>query len=304
MEKLTITVDVQGVRLDVFLAEKLEFSRSKVQKLIEDNKVTVGGEIAKSKQLTVIGSEILVEIEEPTELQVKAVDIPLDIVYQDSDLAVINKQQGLTVHQGSGTGEETLVNALLYHLDSLSGINGVIRPGIVHRIDKDTSGLLVVAKNDVSHLSLSKQIESKTCKREYLALLEGNLKTDQGRIETYISRSTKNRTMMAVSSSGRKAITNYQVIERKNGYTLCKFILETGRTHQIRVHAKHLGHPVVGDMVYGYKNQKFKLSGQLLHAYKLTFIHPTKNEEVSFVAPLPNYFSSTLKKLEFDFSKE
>ncbi len=301
MEKTVITVDEQGIRLDVFLANKLDFSRSKVQKLLSDNKITVNGLSAKSKQLTCIGDEILVEIVEPTELEVKAVDIPLDIIYQDSDLAVINKQQGLTVHQGSGTGDETLVNALLYHLDSLSGINGVVRPGIVHRIDKDTSGLLVVAKNDISHLSLSKQIESKTCKREYLALLEGNLKTDSGRIETYISRSTKNRTMMAVSSSGRKAITNYQVVERNNGYTLCRFILETGRTHQIRVHAKHLGHPVVGDTVYGYKNQKFKLQGQLLHAYKLTFTHPTKNELVSFEAPLPEYFKQTLKKLGFEY---
>ncbi len=303
MEKKIITVDEQGVRLDVFLASKLDFSRSKIQKLIDENKVTVGGKLAKSKQLTVLYDEIIIEIEEPTELQVKAVDIPLDIVYQDSDLAVINKQQGLTVHQGSGTGDETLVNALLYHLDSLSGINGVVRPGIVHRIDKDTSGLLVVAKNDASHLSLSKQIESKTCKREYLALLEGNLKQDKGRIETYISRSTKNRTMMAVSSSGRKAITNYEVVEKSNGYTLCRFILETGRTHQIRVHSKHLGHPVVGDSVYGFKNQKFNLQGQLLHAYKLTFIHPTTKTEVSFEAPLPEHFKNILKKLEFEFSK-
>ena len=303
MNKQTITVDEQGIRLDVFLAGKLNFSRSKVQKLIEDGKITVNGALAKSKQLTLIGDEIEVEIDDPSPLEVKAVDIPLDIIYQDSDLAVINKEQGLTVHQGSGTGDETLVNALLYHLDSLSGINGVIRPGIVHRIDKDTSGLLVVAKNDNSHLSLSKQIESKTCKREYFALLEGNLKNDSGRIETYISRSTKNRTMMAVSSSGRKAITNYQVIERSNGYTLCKFMLETGRTHQIRVHAKHLGHPVVGDSVYGFKSNKFKLKGQLLHAYKLTFIHPTKNEEVSFEAPLPSYFMEVLKKLQFEFSK-
>lgn len=303
MEKKIITVDEQGVRLDVFLASKLDFSRSKIQKLIDENKVTVGAKLAKSKQLTALNDEIIIEIEEPAELQVKAVDIPLDIIYQDSDLAVINKQQGLTVHQGSGTGDETLVNALLYHLDSLSGINGVVRPGIVHRIDKDTSGLLVVAKNDASHLSLSKQIESKTCKREYLALLEGNLKQDKGRIETYISRSTKNRTMMAVSSSGRKAITNYEVVEKSNGYTLCRFILETGRTHQIRVHAKHLGHPVVGDSVYGFKNQKFNLQGQLLHAYKLTFIHPTAKKEVSFEAPLPEHFKNILKKLEFEFSK-
>lgn len=296
---MTIKVDTGGIRLDVYLSKQLDFSRAKVQKLIDDGNVKINGEGVKSKQLTVIGSEVEINMPAPTELSVKAVDIPLDIVYQDGDLAVINKQQGLTVHQGSGTGEDTLVNALLYHLDSLSGINGVIRPGIVHRIDKDTSGLLVVAKNDKAHLSLSKQIESKTCKRVYVALLEGNLKEDEGRIETYISRSTKNRTQMAVSSSGRRAVTNFKVLERSSGYTLCEFSLETGRTHQIRVHSKHLGHPIVGDTVYGYKNQKFKLGGQLLHARKLSFIHPTTQKEVSFEAEIPEYFTKTLKKLGF-----
>ncbi len=296
---MTIKVDESGVRLDVYLSKKLDFSRAKVQKLIDDGNVTINGEVVKSKQLTALDSEVKIVIPTPTEISVKAVDIPLDIVYQDSDLAVINKQQGLTVHQGSGTGDDTLVNALLYHLDSLSGINGVIRPGIVHRIDKDTSGLLVVAKNDKAHLSLSKQIETKTCKRVYVALLEGVLKEDEGRIETYISRSTKNRTQMAVSSSGRKAITNFKVLERSNGYTFCEFSLETGRTHQIRVHSKHLGHPIVGDTVYGFKNQKFKLSGQLLHAKRLSFIHPSYEKEVSFEAEIPNYFTKILKKLGF-----
>ena len=296
---MTIKVDSTGLRLDVYLSKKLDFSRAKVQKLIDDGNVTINGETVKSKQLTVFGSEVEIVIPTPTEISVKAVDIPLDIVYQDGDLAVINKQQGLTVHQGSGTGDDTLVNALLYHLDSLSGINGVIRPGIVHRIDKDTSGLLVVAKNDKAHLSLSKQIETKTCKRVYVALLEGVLKEDEGRIETYISRSTKNRTQMAVSSSGRKAITNFRVLERSNGYTFCEFSLETGRTHQIRVHSKHLGHPIVGDTVYGFKNQKFKLSGQLLHAKRLSFIHPSSQKEVSFEAEIPEYFTKILKKLGF-----
>lgn len=296
---MTITVDEGGLRLDVYLSKKLDFSRAKVQKLIDDGLVTINNKAVKSKQLTVLNNEINVVIPEPCEISVKAVNIPIDIVYQDSDLAVINKPQGLTVHQGSGTGDDTLVNALLYHLDSLSGINGVIRPGIVHRIDKDTSGLLVVAKNDKAHLSLSKQIENKTCKRVYIALLEGTLKQDEGRIETYISRSTKIRTQMAVSESGRKAVTNYKVIEKKGGYTLCEFSLETGRTHQIRVHSKHLGHPIVGDTVYGYKNQKFKLNGQLLHAKKLSFIHPTTNQEVCFEAEIPDYFYSTIKKLGF-----
>ncbi len=296
---MTITVDESGIRLDVYLSKKLDFSRAKVQKLIDDGLVTINNKAVKSKQLTVLNNEINVVIPEPCEISVKAVNIPIDIVYQDSDLAVINKPQGLTVHQGSGTGDDTLVNALLYHLDSLSGINGVIRPGIVHRIDKDTSGLLVVAKNDKAHLSLSKQIENKTCKRVYIALLEGTLKQDEGRIETYISRSTKIRTQMAVSESGRKAVTNYKVIEKAGGYTLCEFSLETGRTHQIRVHSKHLGHPIVGDTVYGYKNQKFKLNGQLLHAKKLSFIHPTTNKEVSFEAEIPDYFRQVLNKIGF-----
>ncbi|MBQ3235099.1 MAG: RluA family pseudouridine synthase [Clostridia bacterium] len=303
MEKKIITVDVSGERLDVYLAKALDFSRSKIQKLIDGGNVLVNGNTPKSKEIVKEGSVIEVEIPEPVGLEVKAVDIPIDVIYEDSDVAVINKPQGLTVHQGSGTGDETLVNALLYHLDSLSGINGVIRPGIVHRIDKDTSGLLVVAKNDQAHLSLSSQIEKKTCRREYVALLEGNLKQDSGRIETYISRSTKNRTMMAVSSSGRKAVTNFEVLERAGGYTLCKFLLETGRTHQIRVHSKHLGHPIVGDTVYGYKNQKFNLLGQLLHARKLSFTHPSTKEFVEFTAPIPEYFSSLLEKLGFKLTK-
>ena len=202
------------------------------------------------------------------------------------------------MHAGSGTNENTLVNALLYKLDSLSGINGVIRPGIVHRIDKDTSGLLVVAKNDKAHLSLASQIQNKTCSRVYVALLEGNLKSDSGVIDTFIDRSTKNRTMMAVSNSGRNAVTEYKVLKRFDGYTLCEFRLKTGRTHQIRVHAKHLGHPVVGDLVYGFKANKFNLKGQLLHAKELSFIHPTTNEKVTFTAPIPAHFENVLKKLK------
>lgn len=294
-----IIIDKNGVRIDVFLSEKLNFSRSKVQKLIDSGKVLIDGVAVKPKRVTAQNEVITVSIPEPEIYEVKPMDIPIEVVYQDDDLAVINKPQGLTVHKGSGTGDDTLVNALLFHLDKLSGINGVIRPGIVHRIDKDTSGLLVVAKNDKAHLNLSSQIEKKICRRVYVALLEGNLKSDEGRIETYISRSTKNRTMMAVSSSGRKAITDYKVIERSNGYTLCEFSLQTGRTHQIRVHSKHLGHPIVGDAVYGYKSNKFKLNGQLLHARKLSFIHPSTSSEVSFSAEIPDYFTSVLKKLGF-----
>jgi 23S rRNA pseudouridine1911/1915/1917 synthase len=242
----------------------------------------------------------VVEVSIPENKNLDAVpkDLPLNIVYQDNDLAVIDKPQGVTVHAGSGTNGDTLVNALLFHLDNLSGINGVIRPGIVHRIDKNTSGLLVVAKNDKAHISLAKQLEDKTCHRVYKALLEGVVKQDEGTIRTFIGRSEKDRTKMAVVSHGREAITNFKVLTRYSNYTLCEFALKTGRTHQIRVHAKHMGHPIVGDKEYGFKNQKFKLDGQLLHAYKLEFIHPTTNKLVSFTSDLPDYFMKVLKGLK------
>ena len=298
MQVKKIKADVSDIRADVFIAEKLNLTRSRVKRLMDENCVKIGDTSVKPRDIVKVGQEFLVNIDEPTSLEAKPVDIPIDIVYQDECLAVINKQQGLTVHAGNGTGENTLVNALLYNLDSLSGINGVIRPGIVHRIDKDTSGLLVVAKNDEAHLSLSKQIADKTCKRTYVALLEGVMKNDSGTIDTFISRSTKNRTQMAVSSSGRRAVTHYKVLNRYSKYTLCEFSLETGRTHQIRVHAKHLGHPVVGDTTYGLKSNKFNLKGQLLHAYKLKFTHPISLKEVEFEAPIPDYFLQVVKKIE------
>ena len=298
MEIKQITVETSGKRADVYLSVALDYTRSRIKKLLDDGLATINGKVVKPRDILKQGSVIEVQINEPTTIEIKAVDIPLDIIYEDSDVAVINKQQGLTVHAGNGTGNDTLVNALLYKLDSLSGINGVIRPGIVHRIDKDTSGLLVVAKNDKAHLSLASQISNKTCKRVYVALLEGNLKSDSGVVDTFISRSTKNRTMMSVSNSGRNAVTEYKVLQRFEGYTLCEFSLKTGRTHQIRVHAKHLGHPVVGDLVYGYKANKFNLKGQLLHAKELSFIHPTTNKQVTFSAPLPSHFEQVLKKLK------
>lgn len=293
-----ITTEYVGVRIDVFLAEKLNCSRSHVKKLCDDGFVYFGKERVKANKTLRNGDQIIVTEPEPKNLDLEPENIELDIIYQDEDVAVINKPQGMTVHAGNGTSGKTLVNALLYHLDNLSGINGVIRPGIVHRIDKNTSGLLVVAKNDKAHISLAKQLEDKTCKRIYVALLEGNLKTDSGTVSTFIGRDVKNRTKMAVTSSGRNAVTDYKVLERYEGYTLCEFSLRTGRTHQIRVHAKHLGHPIVGDLEYGYKNQKFKLNGQLLHAKTLEFIHPSSNKKVSFSVGLPNYFENILKKLK------
>lgn len=285
-------------RLDVFLSEKLGKTRSAVKKMTDDKKVTVNGKYEKAGKVLKAGDEVAAVISDPVKLDLEAENIPLDIVYQDKDIAVINKPQGLTVHAGNGVHGSTLVNALLYHLDSLSGINGVIRPGIVHRIDKDTSGLLVVAKNDEAHLSLSEQIKNKTCHRIYRALVEGVVKDNEGVIDTFIGRSDKNRTMMAVKNDGRRAVTHYKVLKRYKDYTYMEFSLETGRTHQIRVHTKHIGHPIVGDPVYGYKNQKFKLNGQLLHAYKLELTHPATGERMTFEAPLPDYFQDILQKLD------
>ncbi len=299
MNITTYKADCEYKRLDIFLAEKCGFSRSHAKKLIDDGLVSVNGKVNKSGASLKEGDEVIVTNPDPVRLDLTPQDIPIDIVYQDDDIAVINKQQGLTVHSGGGTNGGTLVNALLYHLDKLSGINGVIRPGIVHRIDKDTSGLLVVAKNDAAHVSLADQIQKKTAKRIYLALLEGNLKSDNGLIDTLITRSDKDRKLMAISTSkGRRAFTEYRVIQRYEGFTLCEFSLKTGRTHQIRVHAKYLGHPVVGDKAYGYKKQKFDLNGQLLHAYKLILKHPSSGEVMEFTAPLPEYFENLLNKLK------
>jgi 23S rRNA pseudouridine1911/1915/1917 synthase len=232
------------------------------------------------------------------EINAEAEDIPLDIVYEDDDFAIINKPQGMVVHPAPGAYNHTLVNALLYHFESLSQDSNKIRPGIVHRIDKDTSGLLVVAKNDKAHESLAGQIAEHSCFRHYLALLEGNLKTDEGRIETFIGRNPQDRKMMAVVEDGKKAITNFKVIERFGDYCLVEFILETGRTHQIRVHSKFLGHPIVGDKTYGIKNQKFNLNGQLLHAYKLELTHPATGKRMSFECDIPDYFVKILNKLK------
>lgn len=297
MENKIIIAD-KSERLDVFLSEKLDKTRSAVKKLVDDGVITVGGNKVKAGRTLKIGEEISVNIPDPVKLDLEAENIPLDIIYQDKDIAIINKPQGMTVHAGNGTHGSTLVNALLYHLDSLSGINGVIRPGIVHRIDKDTSGLLVVAKNDAAHLSLSEQIKNKTCHRIYLALLEGTVKQNDGVIDTFIGRSDKNRTMMAVKDSGRRAVTHFKVLKRYKEFTFAEFKLETGRTHQIRVHCKYIGHPIVGDPVYGYEKQKFKLNGQLLHAWKLELTHPSTGERMSFEAPLPDYFQAVLQKLD------
>lgn len=301
MDKKVFVAQKEYSRADVCVCESSEGkTRSFVKKLFESGFVLVNGKTAKPAQAIKTGEVIEITYPEAVQYSVKPEDIPIEIIYEDEDLAVVNKPQGMTVHLGNGNIDGTLVNALLYKLDSLSGINGVIRPGIVHRIDKDTSGLLVIAKNDRAHLSLSKQIENKTCKRTYLALLEGNLKSDSGTVTTYIGRSPQDRVKMAVVApdKGKLAITDYCVEKRYNGYTLCRFDLKTGRTHQIRVHTKYLGHPIVGDKVYGIKKQKFKLNGQLLHAYRLSFVHPATLEVMTFEALLPGYFKEILSKLD------
>lgn len=302
MDKRFFIAEEPCKRLDLFLSEQTEeFSRSRIKKLIEEGRVCINGKkTGKAGTEIRLGDEVAIEIPDAVEYAVKAENIPIEIVYQDGDFAVVNKPQGMTVHIGNGNESGTLVNALLYALDSLSGIGGVLRPGIVHRIDKDTTGLLVVAKNDKAHASLASQIACKSCKRTYYALLEGNLKTEEGRIVTDIGRSPNDRLKMAVlpDGKGKIAITDYKVVARFGAeYTLCRFDLQTGRTHQIRVHAKHLGHPVVGDPVYGYKKQKFKLNGQLLHAKRLELTHPTSGERMAFNAPLPPVFLEILQKL-------
>lgn len=297
MNKYQITT-IDKVRVDVYLAEQLSFTRSRVKNLCDEQCVSVNGAVCKSNKILKLGDEVCVNLPDNKCLDIQPQDIPITIIYQDEDVAVVDKPQGLTVHAGNGTNGSTLVNALLFHLDNLSGINGVIRPGIVHRIDKNTSGLLVVAKNDDAHVKLAKQLEDKTCRRIYVALLEGVVKEDAGTISTFIGRNPKDRTKMAVVQSGRNAVTDFKVLERFQNYTLCEFSLKTGRTHQIRVHAKHIGHPIVGDKEYGYKNQKFNLEGQLLHARQLEFVHPRTGKKVKFESKIPEYFIKVLKSVK------
>ena len=300
MRTISMICDADARRLDAFVADNSGLTRSHAQKLVENGAVTIDGKIALKSSVSVKqDSVVVVTLPEEVTLDIPAQDIPLDIVYQDEDLAVINKQQGLTVHPANGVYSDTLVNALLYHIKDLSGINGVLRPGIVHRLDKDTSGLLVVAKNDTAHVELQRQIQFKQCRRIYLALLEGVVKEDNGIIEKPIGRSMTDRKKMDVVAGGRNAETHFEVVERFANYTLVRFELKTGRTHQIRVHAaKCMRHPVVGDKTYGYKNCRFNLNGQLLHAQTLIFNHPKTGEEMRFSSSLPDYFERVLRSLK------
>ncbi len=288
-----------GERIDVFLVEKLEGkTRSAVQKMLADGMVKLNGNCA-SKNAKLKSKDLVeVTLPEPKELDVIPQNIPLDIVYEDDDLLVVNKPKGMVVHPAAGNEDKTLVNALLYHCKgSLSGINGVIRPGIVHRIDKDTSGLLIVAKNDTSHINLAKQIEEHSFTRIYHAVVYGNVKEDEGTVKTLIGRHPKDRKKMAVvAKDGRVAVTHFKVLERLEGFTCLELKLETGRTHQIRVHMASLGHPVAGDSVYGPKKVITSLDGQCLHAKVIGFIHPQTGEYLEFDSDLPQIFTDFIKK--------
>ncbi len=299
MSKLNVDIVVkdvvQKVRLDVFLASETDWTRSQIKQQIDAGNALVNG-ISRKAGFLVKDGDLLSLTFDKQELSTSPEDIALDIVYEDDDLAVINKPQGMVVHPAPGSPNHTLVNALLFHFENLSSKQS-IRPGIVHRIDKDTSGLLVVAKNEFAHASLAAQIGEHSCFRKYYALLEGNLQDDEGTIETFIARSKTDRKMMEVASTGKRAVTHFKVLERYKDYCFVQFVLETGRTHQIRVHSKYLGHPVVGDKTYG-KPSKFKLSGQLLHAAELSFTHPRTHEKMTFSCSLPEYFQNILNKIK------
>ncbi len=285
-------------RLDKFLAEVSGLSRTRIQELASLSLITVNGKAAKSSLKLAEGDVIEAEIPEDEPAEIVPENIPLDILYEDSDIIAINKPKGMVVHPASGVYSGTLVNALMYHCTDLSGINGVIRPGIVHRIDKDTTGCIVACKNDEAHRSIAAQLENKTCHREYRAVVMGNIVHDTGMIDAPIGRDPKDRQRMTVTDSNSKpAVTHFKVLERFGNATLVECALETGRTHQIRVHMKYIGHPVMGDEKYGRKSSVMDTQGQVLHAYRLTLVHPRTQQEMVFEAPLPAYFEELLKKL-------
>ena len=290
----------EGDRLDVYLSNELgDMSRSYIQKIIKDKNVVVNDKIEKAKYLVKEDDKIKIEIPAPKLLEVTPQDIPIDIVYEDSDVLIVNKPQDMVVHPAPGNYDNTLVNAILYHCkDNLSSINGVIRPGIVHRIDKDTSGLLMIAKNNNSHNSLAEQLKDHSITREYEFICHGVVKEDKITVDKPIGRNPKDRLKMAVVKDGKHAVTHFEVVERFENFTHMRARLETGRTHQIRVHALSINHPLLGDHVYGPKNTKFKLKGQTLHAKKLGFIHPTTKEYIEFNSELPDYFKEIIDKLK------
>ncbi|MBU1026790.1 MAG: RluA family pseudouridine synthase [Candidatus Margulisbacteria bacterium] len=304
--KYSITEADKGQRLDHFLANKQEIglSRSQISRLIEDNNIEVNNQAIKPSYRLRLEDRVSIKIPAPQKLEVKAENLPLDVVYEDSDLIVVNKSQGMVVHPAAGNYSGTLVNALLAHCKDLSGIGGILRPGIVHRLDKDTSGLIVVAKNDFTHQALAKQFKNKQIFKQYLALVHGEIKNKAGIIEAKVGRHPVHRKRMVVVkvtsggvTKGRDAITHYKVLETFKKYSLIEVTLETGRTHQIRVHMTSMGYPIVGDPTYGHRKEEFKVTGQLLHSAKLGFIHPRTGKQMEFTKEMPDDMQAVLKEL-------
>ncbi len=296
MEEIILNAAGDGGRLDKYIADNSDISRSFAASLADDGMITVNGAAADKKTKIKDGDIIVISVPEPIVPEAVPQDIPIDIVYEDESVIVVNKPQGMVVHPAPGNYDGTLVNGLLYHC-SLSGINGVIRPGIVHRIDKDTSGLLVVAKTNAAHESLAAQLKEHKAHRRYVSIVNGNIKEDSGTIDKPIGRHPRDRKKMAIIQGGREAVTHYSVLERFGSYTLVECVLETGRTHQIRVHMASIGHSIVGDRVYGIKKERIKTNGQLLHAQTIGFEHPVTGKMMEFTCELPQYFQNILKKL-------
>ena len=297
---MTIKSETDGLRLDVFLAQTLEnTSRSAAQKLLEAGCVTLNGKPLRKQDRTLAGASYEVRLPEPVRTEIAPRELPLHIVYEDADLLVLDKPKGVVVHPAPGHWDDTLVNALLFHCrDSLSGINGELRPGIVHRIDKDTSGLLIVAKNDFAHRALAAQLKDHTLRRSYEAIVCGGFRQDEGTVDAPIGRHPVDRKKMAVTEkNSRSAVTHFQVLERFHGYTLLRCALETGRTHQIRVHMAYLNHPILGDTVYGHPKPELGQTTQCLHARELCFVHPRTGEQMQVSCPRPEYFETLLEKL-------
>ena len=296
--KNEIIVNDEGKRIDIYLSEKEEYSRTAVQRLIEENKITVNGNKVKASYKVQNGDKIEIEEEPAKDIKLKAQDIPLEILYEDNDIIVVNKPKGMVVHPANGNPDGTLVNAVMAICkDSLSGIGGEIRPGIVHRLDKNTSGAIIVAKNDKSHIALSDELKKHEIKKTYIALVRGIVKENNATINMPIARSKKDRKKMAVDKNGKEAVTHFKVIERFTNCTLLEINIETGRTHQIRVHLSHIGYPIIGDDVYSNGKNKWNIEGQCLHAKSLDFKHPITGKEMHIEAELPEYFKNIIEEL-------